>query len=352
MHFISPQNILEEFASATAKLANGFEALKKIDELAVGTAPKHSIWKKDKVELFRYDRETPPTIQTPVLIVYALVNRHDMMDIQADRSFIRNLQAAGLDLYLIDWGYPSPEDKYFTMDEYINGYINSAVDVIQEKTGHAGVTMMGICQGGVFSVIYSALHPEKVKNLVTLVTPINFSTPRDILAKWAKHLDVDALVELHGNVPGEFINTGFAMLKPMLKTNKYVSILNAVDKEAQLLNFLRMEKWITDSPSQAGECFRQFIKDLYQQNKLVKGTLQVGNRTVNLANINMPLLNIYAEEDHVVPPEASIPLNDLVSSTDKCLTKFAGGHIGVFVGSRSQKELAPGIALWLKERDN
>jgi len=113
-----------------------------------------------------------------------------------------------------------------------------------------------------------------------------------------------------------------------------------------------MEQWITDSPSQAGECFRQFIKDLYQQNKLIKGTLQLGNRNVNLANITMPLLNIYAEEDHVVPPEASIALNDLVGSTDKCLTKFAGGHIGVFVGSRSQKELAPGIALWLKERDN
>jgi polyhydroxyalkanoate synthase subunit PhaC len=173
-----------------------------------------------------------------------------------------------------------------------------------------------------------------------------------LLSKWAQHLDVDALVDHHGNVPGELLNSGFALLKPMLKTNKYVAILNAVDKEVQLLNFLRMEQWIADSPSQAGECFRQFIKDLYQQNKLVKGTLQLGNKTVKLANINMPLLNIYAAEDHLVPPEASIPLNELVSSSDKCLTQFAGGHIGVFVGARSQKELAPGIALWLKERDN
>ncbi|GGG42108.1 class III poly(R)-hydroxyalkanoic acid synthase subunit PhaC [Hymenobacter glacieicola] len=351
MDFLSPQRVLEEFSATTAKLAQGFEALKQLDQVAVGAAPKQAVWQKDKVQLLQYARETPATAQTPILIVYALVNRHNMMDLQDDRSFIRNLQAAGLDLYLIDWGYPTPEDRYFTMDEYINGYLDAAVDVIRARTGQPAITLMGICQGGTFSVVYSALHPHKVKNLVTLVTPIDFATPRDLLSKWAQHLDVDALVDNQGNVPGELLNAGFALLKPLLKTTKYVSILNAVDKPEQLLNFLRMEHWIADSPNQAGECFRQFVKELYQQNRLVKGTLELGGRPVRLAAITMPLLNIYAQEDHLVPPEASIPLNDLVGSTDKSLTPFAGGHIGVFVGSRSQKELAPGIAHWLHERD-
>ncbi|HEX8326519.1 MAG TPA: class III poly(R)-hydroxyalkanoic acid synthase subunit PhaC [Hymenobacter sp.] len=352
MNWLSPQSVVDELAATTAKLARGFEALRQLDELEVGTAPKQLVWKKDKIALYRYVRATPATVRTPVLLVYAQVNRHAMMDIQEDRSFIRNLQAAGLDLYLIDWGYPAAEDKYFTMHEYINGYLHDAVGVVERETGHRGLTLMGICQGGTFSVIYAALHPEKVKNLVTLVTPIDFATPRDMLATWARHLDVDALVDNGGNVPGELLNAGFAQLKPMLKTNKYVNILNAVDKPAQLLNFLRMEHWIADSPNQAGECFRQFIKDLYQANKLVKGEFQLGGQSVDLRRITMPLLNIYAAEDHLVPPEASIPLNDLVGSADKCLTKFAGGHIGVFVGSRSQTELAPGIAHWLHERDS
>jgi polyhydroxyalkanoate synthase len=112
-----------------------------------------------------------------------------------------------------------------------------------------------------------------------------------------------------------------------------------------------MEKWIFDSPGQAGECLRQFIKDCYQQNKLVKGEMSVGDRVVNLKNITMPLLNIYASGDHLVPPAASKPLNDLVGSTDKSLYEFKGGHIGVFVGAKSQKELAPAISKWLHERD-
>jgi polyhydroxyalkanoate synthase len=347
---LSPEIILDELSGLTDKLSRGYEALKKVERLEVGTSVKEVVWQKGKIELLHYTNERSKTISSPVLLVYAMVNRHNMMDIQSDKSFIRNLTTEGLDLFLINWSYPGPEDKYTTMDNYINGYINDAVDFIRRSTGHQKVTLMGICQGGTFSVIYSALHPKKVQNLVTLVTPINFQTEKDLLSKWARPLKVDELVDHYGNIPGQLLNMAFENLKPMLKTNKYVSILNSADKEAQLLNFLRMEFWIADSPDQAGACFRQFIKDLYQQNKLIKGTLELADKTVNLKNITMPLLNIYAEADHLVPPDSSIALNDLVGSTDKTLTKFVGGHIGVFVGSRSQKELAPGIAAWLKER--
>lgn len=332
------------------KLFSAYEALTKVQALELGTTPKKVVWRKDKVELFHYTSAEQVPKTGPVLLVYAMVNRHNMMDIQSDKSFIRNLLAEGLDLFLINWSYPAPDDKYITMDNYINGYINDAVDFIRRSGGHQKVTLMGVCQGGTFSVIYSALHPEKVGNLVTLVTPINFHTEKDLLSKWAKYLNVDALVDYYGNVPGQLLNVAFENLKPMLKTNKYLTILNTSDQEAQLTNFLRMEYWIADSPDQAGACFRQFIKDLYQQNKLFRGTMELGGKAVNLKNITMPLLNIYAEADHLVPPDSSIALNDLVASADKTLTKFSGGHIGVFVGSKSQKELAPGIGAWLRER--
>jgi len=112
-----------------------------------------------------------------------------------------------------------------------------------------------------------------------------------------------------------------------------------------------MEKWILDSPDQAGETYRRFIKDFYQENKLVKGTLKIGGKVVDLNNITMPILTIYGEQDHIVPASATIPLNDYVGSTDKELTAFPLGHIGMYVSSQSQKLLAPKIAEWLKERE-
>jgi polyhydroxyalkanoate synthase len=347
------KNYVKEMSEVNTKLIKGAETLVGIDEIDVGTAPKELVYEEDKLKVYHYKQEDEVTCGVPVLIVYALVNRQYMLDLQPDRSIVRNLLQHGMDLYIIDWGYPTKADMYLTLDDYINGYLNNCVDMIRKKTGNDKITLMGICQGGTFCGIYSALYPEKVKNLVTLVAPFDFSTNDALLFSWAKNMNVDALVDTYKVVPGDFLNAGFLMLMPFtLNIGKYVDMLDVTQEKESLLNFLRMEKWIFDSPGQAGECLRQFIKDCYQGNKLVKGELKVGERLVDLKNITMPLLNIYASGDHLVPPAATRPLNDLVGSTDKSLYEFKGGHIGVFVGSKSQKELAPAISKWLHERSN
>jgi polyhydroxyalkanoate synthase len=344
--------LIQEFGDINAKLIKGVGALTEIEDIDVGTAPKELVYEEDKLKLYRYKRESGGTCKTPVLIVYALVNRQYMLDLQPDRSMIRNLLALGLEVFIIDWGYPTKADMYLGMDDYINGYIDACVNVIRKTTGYRKINLMGICQGGTFSTIYAALNPAKVQNLVTLVAPIDFSTNEGLLFNWSKSLNIDAMVDSYRIIPGDFLNSGFLMLMPFnLNIRKYVDMLDVMEDKEKLLNFLRMEKWIFDSPGQAGECIRQFIKDCYQDNKLVKGELVVGDRQVNLANITMPLLNIYASADHLVPPAATKPLNDLVGTEDKTLYEFKGGHIGVFVGSKSQKELAPAISKWLHERD-
>ncbi|MFZ4702797.1 MAG: class III poly(R)-hydroxyalkanoic acid synthase subunit PhaC [Candidatus Methylumidiphilus sp.] len=346
------KSLIKEFGDLNTKFIKGVSALTEIDEIDVGTAEKELVYEEDKLRLFRYSRNEPSTCRTPVLVVYALVNRQYMLDLQPDRSMIRNLLNLGLDVFIIDWGYPKKADMYLTLDDYINGYIDNCVDVVGRVSQSDKVNLMGICQGGTFSAIYSALHPEKVQNLVTLVAPFDFSTNDGLLFNWSKHLNIDALVDAYRIIPGDFLNGGFLMLMPFnLNIRKYVDMLDVMEDKEKLLNFLRMEKWIFDSPGQAGECMRQFIKDCYQQNKLVKGELTLGGQTVDLGNITMPLLNIYASADHLVPPAATKPLNDLVGTEDKTLYEFKGGHIGVFVGGKSQKELAPAIAKWLHERD-
>jgi polyhydroxyalkanoate synthase len=347
------KSLIKEFGDFNTKVIKGVNALTEIDDIDVGTAAKELIYEEDKLKLYRYSRNDASTCRTPVLVVYALVNRQYMLDLQPDRSMIRNLLNLGLDVFIIDWGYPTKADMYLGLDDYINGYIDNCVNVVRKVTQSDKVNLMGICQGGTFSAIYSALNPDKIQNLVTLVAPIDFSTNEGLLFNWSKHLNIDALVDAYKIIPGDFLNGGFLMLMPFnLNIRKYVDMLDVMEDKDKLLNFLRMEKWIFDSPGQAGECMRQFIKDCYQDNKLVKGELKIGDRLVDLGNITMPLLNIYASADHLVPPAATKPLNDLVGTEDKTLYEFKGGHIGVFVGGKSQKELAPAISKWLHERDN
>lgn len=344
--------IFQEIVDANSKLVRGYETLGKLPEVEIAETPKTEVYAEDKLRLYHYNRDTEATIKTPVLVVYALVNTYKMLDLQPDRSYIKNLLNLGLDVYLIDWGNPTKSDRYLSMDDYINDYINNCVDVVRKKHKAEKINIISICQGGTFSVIYTALHQSKIKNLVTQVTPVDFSTNDGLLFRWSKDMDFDKLVEGYdGLIPGEFLNEGFNMLKPTQQFQKQQTLVNVLDDKDKLLNFLRMEKWIAESPAQAGECYRQFMKDLYQKNLLIKNELVVGGKKVNLKNITCPVLNVYATLDHLVPPAASIPLCDHIGSTDKETYSFAGGHIGVFVGSKSQKELAPAVANFLKKRD-
>lgn len=346
------ENLFNEMANVSNKLTKSFETLNRVGDIDIATTPKTEVYCEDKLKLYHYNRETKSSFKTPVLIVYALVNTYKMLDLQPDRSYIKNLLDAGLDIYLIDWGFPTKSDRFLSMDDYVNGYINNCVDFVRKKHRVDKINILSICQGGTLSAIYASLYPNKIKNLVTHVTPIDFNTNDGLLFRWSKDMDYDKLVEgFDGLIPGDFLNQGFDMLKPMMKVQKQQTLAGSLDDDAKLTNFLRMEKWISESPAQAGECFRQFMKDLYQGNKLIKGELEVGGKKVNLKNLTANLLNIYATEDHLVPPAATIPLNDYVGSKDKELYSFKGGHIGVFVGGKSQKELAPAVVEWLKKRD-
>ncbi len=340
--------ILEQVDTVSDAMKN----LADVQDVDIATAPRRVVWEDGKVKLYHFEREEAPRAKTPVLVSYALVNRWEMMDLQPNRSFIRKLLSEGVDVYLIDWGYPTKVDRYKTMEDYILGNINDCVDFIRTEHELDRINLLGVCQGGTFSLIYSAIHPEKIKNLVTLVTPVDFDCPDGLLFKWAKDMDVDAIVDGFGGiVPGDFLNTGFDLLKPLNKTRKYMALPATLRDKGRLMNFLRMEHWVADSPAQAGEAYRRFIKDMYQKNQLIRGEFVLGSHPVHLENIRMPVLTIYAKDDHIVPPETTRPINEVVGSKDKELMEFPGGHIGVFVGSRSQKMLTPAIAQWLIERD-
>ena len=345
-----------ELVEMTQKATENISQVRE-DDLVIGPTPKETVYQEDNLTLYRYTPIVDEPFQVPVLIVYALVNRPYMVDLQENRSLVRNLLAEGIDVYLIDWGYPQRGDRWLTIDDHVNGYIDNCVDFIRKQHSLEAINLLSICQGGTLSMCYSALHPDKVKNLITMVAPVDFHVEEGMLNVWSgcahgpESMDVDAMVDALGNIPGDFMNFGYLMLKPFqLNVEKYIGMADILDDEAKLINFLRMEKWIFDSPDQPGETFRQFLKDFYQGNKLIKGEVELGGRCVNLKDITMPVLNLYAEQDHLVPPASSIALKDYVGTEDYTVFSFPVGHIGMYVSGKVQKTLPPTIANWLKER--
>ncbi len=344
--------VVGDTATFCDRLRNARDVLLSPLETEVATTPYDVVWEEDRVKLKHYRPVKAPSLKTPLLVVYAQVNRETMLDLQPGRSVVERFLAAGLDVYMIDWGYPTRKDRFLNLDDHVNGYIDSCVDFVRNAYGVQQINVMGICQGGTMCVMHAALHPKKIQNLVLTVTPTNFDHEAGLLNVWAKSLDPDKLVASYGNIPGDIMNLGFLLLNPArLMIDKYVGFLENIHNKDFLENFVRMERWIFDSPDLPGETFREFIKWMYLENRLIKNEVVLGGKKVDLKHITLPVRNIYGRYDHLVPPQSCDQFTGKIASRDKEDVCLDTGHIGIYVSSKAQREFAPKIIWWLTERD-
>jgi polyhydroxyalkanoate synthase subunit PhaC len=360
---LTQANLMEAFREASElgrKVMEGTQLLTSVrdEEVAIATTEKDEIWRSDKIVLYRYRPMMARKLKQPLLIVFSLVGNYRIVDLQEDRSLVRNLLRSGISVYVIDWGHPSRADRFLSMDDYINDYLAGAIDAVSRHEDGERVNVLGICEGGTFSLCYAALDPKAVQNLILIVTPIDFHAedPEKRLGHgfiniWTRNIkpeDVDRLLAAHGNLPGELMGSIFASMTPMRTLLKYnFDLMEIAGDQSKLLNFLRMEKWLADRPHHPGEVARQWIKELYQENKLIKGEFFLGRRRVELAAVSMPVLNIYANDDHIIPPAMTRNVGARFGTKDYTEVALPAGHMGVFVSGKSQGILGEKIAKWL-----
>lgn len=354
--------LTHEVAEMEKKIAAGVEVLgsMKDEDVDIGSTPKDIFYARETFQVYRYKPVVEPgkLHPVPMLISTPLINGYEVADLQPDRSLVRNFLKEGIDVYMINWGYPKRCDRFNNIDDYVTDFLDDIVDKVREGGSVDKLNLFGICMGGTLATCYSALYPEKVRNLVLTVTPIDFHETKvpgqphvGLLFEMGRNVNVDAMVDAFGNVPADVLNVSFLMASPFtLMFGKYADTIDILDNKEALLNFLRMEKWLFGGPEVAGEAYRQFVKEFIQGNKLVNGGLKLGGRPVDLKNVTMPVLNVYAERDHLVPPPSTVALGKHVGNkADYKEMPIKTGHIGIYTGGASQKILAPGVAAWLKE---
>jgi len=341
--------VMEEILRFSRNVAEAPKLVAAPNEIKLETTPYDVAYEEDKVRLLHFKSLTEKQIRTPLVIAYALINRYHILDIHPKKSWVKNLLEQGLDVYMIDWGTPSNIDKYMDFDDYVNGYLDNCVEFVKEESRTAKVSLQGYCTGGTLASIYSSLHPENIKNFVATAPVIDGWRDTTVVSNLARHIDVDKMVETVGNMPPEFMYYCFSILKPFEQgVEKYVKFFKNIDNENYVDNFMRIEKWLSDTPPIPGELFRQWIKDIYQDNLLIQDKMYVGGKHVSLKDIKMPIFTQVAVGDHLVSPECSMPLHYAVSSEDKTLRVYPTGHVGMIASSLSQKKVLPELGEWLK----
>jgi polyhydroxyalkanoate synthase len=319
----------------------------------VGQTPKDVVWRRDKAELWRY-KGGEVTHRPPVVVVHSLVSRSYVLDLYPGNSAVQHLLRSGLDMMLLDWGVADEVEAENTLETYVDGYIPEALQAACEIAGTKEVTVLGYCFGGVLSLLAAARHTElPIRNLVLMATPVDFSEMQGITALVKDgRLDADDLVDETGNVPPEAVESAFRLLKPTAEVAQYATLWENLWNDEYMEGYQAMGQWVRDHVPFPGATARQTICDLVRDNALMDGTLVLGDEPVDLAAIRMPVLNVVAERDHIVPIRAAEPVPGLVGTPDAEELRLHAGHVGLVAGRAAAKVTLPGIAGWIKDHSD
>ena len=320
----------------------------------VGSTPADVVHRENKWRLLRYKRAPGTTrkFETPVLLVPSLINRHYVMDLLPGKSMAEDLVAAGHDVYCIDWGTPGDEDRFVTFDDVCDKYLGRAIRHVARTSPRNKAHVLGYCLGGTLATIHAAARPEHVASLFLLAAPVSF-TDDGPLAVWTRSpkFNVGSIVEGFGNVPWQLMQGAFHLLRPTLTMAKAVGVIDRAANDEFLDGFLAIETWGNDNVSFPGECYKQYIEQLYRGDALMQGTFSLSSIPVRLENIQCPVSCVVFEHDNIVPWQSAAVLLDRVSSKDKVLSKLPGGHVGAVVSKAAQKNLWPKMTAFWAERD-
>jgi polyhydroxyalkanoate synthase len=346
---VSALGTLAQLPRATFEFAN---VILTTPDAPIGQTPRDVVWTHRGTTLYRYESSRREHA-TPVLLVFALINRPEIFDLRRGSSFVEFLLAEGFDVFLVDWGTPDEEDSEMGLAEFVCDELHWAVRETLRAAGQEELTLLGWCIGGTLCAIYCALHPAgAVRNAVLLTTPIDPSSSLYALWVGREDFDVDFIAERYRAVPGGGIDFANKLMKPVTNyTTTYRRLFQSIlDGRDVRESYQAMAKWVTDNPPFPSRAYREWITWMYKENRLVAGRLRLRGERVDLTRIEQNLLVVTAGADHIAPPDGTVPLLDLVSSEDVTYLDRAGGHIGLMAGSKAKHEIWPELTDWLRER--
>ena len=318
----------------------------------MAATPATVVWQRRGVRLLHYTpRADGPSRRSPLLIVSSMINRYYVLDLLPGHSLVEHLVAQGHQVYLLDWGQPEPEDRFLDLDGCIVDLLGAGIDRARRHAGARRVGLLGYSVGGTLAAIHAALRPETTAFLINLCGPIDFARG-GLFAAWTdrRWFSADAIVDAFGNLPAAFLQSSFSWLVPTMLARKLGTLALRAGDEGYLRLFAAVELWAADNVAFRGGAYRGYIRELYQENRLVKGELEVRGQPVRLEAIRCPVLVVVASGDEIAPPASALALRDRCGSEDVQATQVQGGHVGVMIGSQAQRSLWPTLDRWLHAR--
>ena len=283
-----------------------------------------------------------------VLVVPGFTTGASMFDLDPQHSTARTLAEHGVGTWLLDWGRPDETDRPGAVANQLDR-IDRALDTVRQAPHGRHPALMGHFHGGLLALLYCIRNPGKAGALVTLSTPVEFASSDDAFADWLRACDGERLVDIFGDIPGPLMAALTGAASPMgWCGNEFFTLLGGLDSAAGAVRIARFEQARRFPPAFPGESFRGLYRAFYRDNSFAadRGAV-IDGRRYDLSCFTTPLRNVFASDDRIVPPGASVPLAQWVGAAPDSNRECRSGHFDLLASHRAHAELLPDIAAWM-----
>jgi polyhydroxyalkanoate depolymerase len=270
-------------------------------------------------------------------------------DYTKGQSLAETLITAGIKRLLVtDWKSATTEMRDFDIDKYL-AEINVAVDDLGGR-----VHLVGLCQGGWMSAMYACRFPGKVASLVFAGSPIDTSAGSGPLTEMAHDLPLSFYEEMvaagNGRMLGRTMLAGWKnMHLGEQYLGKFIDLYEHIEDKCYIERTERFERWYENPIDLPGRYYMQAISQLFKENRFAKGDFVGLGRKLSLNDVTCPAFLLAGDSDDITTKEQVFAAEHLLGTPkDRIKSKLVpGGHIGLFMGSRTLKETWPAIGKWI-----
>lgn len=324
--------VLRRLWREDAALLKGLAAYRRHPH-ARNLADPPALWSEGSARLLDYGGS-----RRPVLFVPSLVNRHYVLDLDEGASLMRNLAAHGFRPLLLDWGWPGPIERRFTLTDHIAGRLERAL-----MAAPPDLVLAGYCMGGLLALAAALRRPDRVAALALLATPWDFSA--DPQARTLARLlpGLEPMMEPAQALGVDVLQSLFAMLDPYGIPEKFRAFARLDPTSDRARRFVALEDWLNDGIPLAAPVARETLSGWYGENTPGRGEWAVAGLPVRPGDWRGPAFVAVPARDRIVPPGSALPL---AAAIPGAVTHIAqAGHIGMVAGQGAE------AALWRPLRD-
>ena len=301
------QNLMNDLEAGHGRLAlrqtdtAGFQVGKDL-----ATAPGQVIFQNDVMELIQYAPATETVKQRPLLIAPPWIIKFYIMDLREKNSMIRWLTEQGFTVFLISWVNPGPELKDKTFSDYMHEGLFAALHAIEAATGETSVNAVGYCVGG--TLLASALawleaegQADRIASATFFAAQTDFEQAGDLLLfideYWLK--EIERIMDAQGGVlDGRSMADTFNLLRSNDLIWSFVVNNYLLGRQPQAFDLLF---WNSDQTRMPKALHLWYLDNLYRNNRLSKGELELDGHTLDLGAVKTPVYMQASREDHIAP---------------------------------------------------